>query len=449
MLGADATDHPEDAAKPQSARDTLRGPESPGPPSPQELAGHFPQLDILDLLGQGGMGYVYKARQKGLNRLVALKLLPQEVSTDRNFAERFAREARALARLSHPGIVMVHDSGQVGGHYYFIMEYVDGLNLRELLGRSDGRVESEQAVQIVGSVCDALEYAHDEGVVHRDIKPENILLDMKGRVKIADFGLAKLLGADAGSKTSLTLASPQRMLGTPHYMAPEQTERPLEVDHRADIYSLGVVFYEMLTGELPLGRFPLPSERGHVDPVLDRIVVRALEKDPGRRFQRASDIKTAVASAVADTPPVATAAATPAGPVGAATAYTPRPGTPGSAVSVPSGMHVVEMSDTLRRVRKPSISLIVVGLISLISVVFTIPTGAVLVLGGFMMMRLRWRPLVLIACVVSIVPHTPAWFVTMPIGIWCLIVANRSDVTAAFRAIAAERAAARRGEGSP
>jgi hypothetical protein len=388
---------------------------------------------------------VYKARQKGLDRLVARKLLPQEVSADRNFAERFAREARALARLSHPGIVMVHDSGQVGGHYYFIMEYVDGLNLRELLGRSDGRVESEQAVQIVGSVCDALEYAHDEGVVHRDIKPENILLDMKGRVKIADFGLAKLLGADAGSKTSLTLASPQRMLGTPHYMAPEQTERPLEVDHRADIYSLGVVFYEMLTGELPLGRFPLPSERGHGDASLDRIVVRALEKDPGRRFQRASDIKTAVASAVAGSPPVAPAARS----SGAAAVYTPRPGMPGSGVSIPAGMHVVEMSDTLRRVRKPSISLIVVGLISLISVVFTIPTGAVLVLGGFMMMRLRWRPLVLIACVVSIVPHTPAWFVTMPIGIWCLIVANRSDVTAAFRAIAAERAAARRGEGSP
>ncbi len=347
---------------------------------------------------------------------------------------------------------MVHDSGQAGGHYYFIMEYVDGLNLRELLGRSDGRVESEQALQIVGSVCDALEYAHEEGVVHRDIKPENILLDMKGRVKIADFGLAKLLGGDGGSKTSLTLASPHRMLGTPHYMAPEQTERPLEVDHRADIYSLGVVFYEMLTGELPLGRFPLPSERGYGDPVLDSIVVRALEKDPGRRFQRASDLRTAVASAVAGTSPVAPPVAPPAGPVEAATAFTPRPGTPGSAVSVPSGMHVVEISDTLRRVRKPSIALMVAGMISLLSVdwgEFELPTGAVLVLGGFMMMRLRWRPLVLIACIVSIVPHTPAWFVTLPIGIWCLVVVNRSDVAAAFRAVTAERAAARRGEGPP
>jgi serine/threonine protein kinase len=395
------------------------------------------------------MGYVYKARQKGLDRLVALKLLPQEVSTDRNFAERFAREARALARLSHPGIVMVHDSGKVGGHYYFIMEYVDGLNLRELLGRSEGRVESEQALRIVGSVCDALEYAHDEGVVHRDIKPENILLDMKGRVKIADFGLAKLLGGEGGSSTSLTLASPHRMLGTPHYMAPEQTERPLEVDHRADIYSLGVVFYEMLTGELPLGRFPLPSERGHGDPKLDGIVVRALEKDPGRRFQRASDIKTAVASAVAGTPPVAPPVAPPAGPVVAPTAFTPRPEMAAPTPAVPSGMHLVDIRDPLRRVRKPSIALMVAGIISLISILFTVPTGAVLVVGGFMMMRLQWRPLVLGACIVSIVPHTPAWFVTLPIGIWCLVVVNRSDVRAAFRAVAAERAAARRGEGSP
>jgi hypothetical protein len=344
---------------------------------------------------------------------------------------------------------MVHDSGQVGGHYYFIMEYVDGLNLRELLGRSEGRVESEQALKIVGSVCDALEYAHDEGVVHRDIKPENILLDMKGRVKIADFGLAKLLGADSGGKTSLTLASPHRMLGTPHYMAPEQTERPLEVDHRADIYSLGVVFYEMLTGELPLGRFPLPSERGHGDAALDGIVVRALQKDPGRRFQRASDIKTAMASAVAGTPPVAPAVARPAGSVDAATAFTPRPGTAVPTPAVPSGMHLVDIRDPLRRVRKPAIALMITGVISLVSVLFMFPTGAVLVLGGIMMMRLQLRPVVLLACIVAIVPHVPAWFVTLPIGIWCLVVVTRSDVKAAFRAVKADRAAARRGEGSP
>jgi serine/threonine protein kinase len=242
MPADESTGQHDDAATPESARDTLRGETPSGPPPPQHLAPHFPQLDILELLGQGGMGYVYKARQKGLDRLVALKLLPPEVSNDPGFAERFAREARTLARLSHPGIVTVHDSGQVSGQYYFIMEFVDGLNLRELLNRSEGRVDSQQALRIVMAVCDALDYAHEEGVIHRDIKPENILLDRQGRVKIADFGLAKLLRANGGPQSGLTLASPHRMLGTPHYMAPEQSERPLEVDHRADIYALGVVF---------------------------------------------------------------------------------------------------------------------------------------------------------------------------------------------------------------
>ena len=236
-----------------AAWETLRTKPAPGPPRSADLEQTFPQLEVIGLLGQGGMGYVYKARQRGLDRLVALKLLPHEVSKESDFAERFGREARALAKLSHPGIVVVHDSGQVGGLYYFIMEYIEGLNLRELLQRNEGRLDTDRALQIVHSVCDALEYAHDEGVVHRDIKPENILLDLKGRVKIADFGLAKLLGAeDDGSPSHLTMNSPQQMLGTPHYMAPEQTERPLTVDHRADIYSIGVVFYEMITGELPL-----------------------------------------------------------------------------------------------------------------------------------------------------------------------------------------------------
>jgi tRNA A-37 threonylcarbamoyl transferase component Bud32 len=427
MSGQDQDDPSDRPTGPESARNTLRGAPEPGPPSPAELARHFPQLDILELLGQGGMGYVYKARQKGLDRLVALKLLPQEVSDDRNFAERFAREARALARLSHPGIVTVHDSGQVGGLYYFIMEYVDGLNLRDLLNRSDGRVGSEQALQIVRSVCDALEYAHEEGVVHRDIKPENILLDTKGRVKIADFGLAKLLGAKSERATALTLHSPRRLLGTPHYMAPEQTERPLEVDHRADIYSLGVVFYEMLTGELPLGRFPLPSERVPVDARLDGIVVRALEKDPDRRYQRASDIRTAMASAAGSglAAPVPTEA-TP-----------PREPPPGFS----SDTHtLVEMRVPLRRVRVPAIALIVAGAVS----IFPIPTGALLIIAGVLMMRLLVRPVVIIACIVAIVPHTPAWFITLPIGIWCLVIVNKRDVAAAFRAVASERAAARR-----
>src|SRR5205823_9198418 len=143
----------------------------------------------------------------------------------------------------------------------------------------------------VPQVCDALQYAHDQGVVHRDIKPENILLDKTGRVKIADFGLARLVGADS---TSQRLTQSREVMGTPHYMAPEQVEKPQDVDHRADIYSLGVVFYEMLTGELPLGRFAAPSMKAGVDGRLDQIIFRALEREPEERYQRISEVKTDV-----------------------------------------------------------------------------------------------------------------------------------------------------------
>jgi serine/threonine protein kinase len=142
-------------------------------------------------------------------------------------------------------------------------------------------------------VCDALQHAHDAGIVHRDIKPENILVDGRGRVQIADFGLAKLLGR---TPIEISLTATHQVLGTFRYMAPEQIERPMSVDHRADIYSLGVVLYELLTGELPLGRFALPSERGTLDAGLDRVVLRALEHDPVRRYQRATELKTDVTS---------------------------------------------------------------------------------------------------------------------------------------------------------
>jgi predicted Ser/Thr protein kinase len=278
---------------------TAHSPASAAPP-PKELARHFPQLEILELLGQGGMGIVYKARQPGLDRLVALKILPVEAGRDPAFAERFAREARALARLTHPGIVAVYDFGQSDGRFYLLMELVDGVNLRHLL--QQGRLKPEEALKIVPQLCEALQYAHEQGVVHRDIKPENILLDRRGHVKIADFGLAKLLGQkDADS----ALTGSRQVMGTPHYMAPEQMERPLAVDHRADIYSLGVVFYEMLTGELPLGRFDPPSQRVQVDVRLDEVVLRALAKEPGRRYQHASDVKTEVESIASGAQPPA------------------------------------------------------------------------------------------------------------------------------------------------
>ncbi|SPE62815.1 putative Mitogen-activated protein kinase kinase [Verrucomicrobia bacterium] len=272
----------------------------PGPPLPiAEVARLFPSLEILDFLGSGGMGSVYKARQPRLDRLVALKILLPEKQAEPRFGERFEREARALARLNHSNIVAVYDFGQVERSFYLLMEFVEGVTLRQLL--RSRKMAPEEALAIVPRICEALQYAHDQGIVHRDIKPENILLDQQGRVKIADFGIAKILG---GKQAGPALTAGGQVVGTPHYMAPEQIEKPQTVDHRADLYSLGVVFYEMLTGELPLGKFPAPSSRLHgvqIDVRLDVVVLRALEKEPERRYQHASNIKTDVET-IASTP---------------------------------------------------------------------------------------------------------------------------------------------------
>ena len=266
------------------------------PLPPDQIAPHFPQLEILECLGRGGMGVVYKARQKTLNRLVALKLLAPERVGDAKFAERFTREAQALAALNHPNIVTIHDFGQAGGFYFLLMEFVDGLNLRQLL--QTRKFTPEEALAIVPSLCDALQFAHDRGIVHRDIKPENILLDKTGRVKVADFGIAKMLGAGNGGATSSEAAAPasttQSTLGTPGYSAPEQKTDPQRVDSRADIYSLGVVFYELLTGELPGKPLQPPSKRVQIDVRLDEVVLRALEQKPELRYQQASALKTQV-----------------------------------------------------------------------------------------------------------------------------------------------------------
>jgi tRNA A-37 threonylcarbamoyl transferase component Bud32 len=254
-----------------------------------EVAAAFPDMEILELIGQGGMGVVYKARQPRLDRLVALKILPLHLAAQPGFAERFTREARALARLSHPHIVAVYDFGESGGFYYLVMEFVDGVNLRQAMRAG---IKPEQAMLLVPRVCEALQFAHDRGVLHRDIKPENILLDRSGTPKLADFGIAKFSGDIPGSLTMSGAA-----LGTAAYMAPEQVEKPATVDHRADIYSLGVVFYEMLTGELPLGRFAAPSEKAKVGEGVDAVVMRALEKERERRQQSAGEMKTQVESA--------------------------------------------------------------------------------------------------------------------------------------------------------
>lgn len=257
------------------------------PPSPEDLAPHFPSLSIELFVGQGAMGAVYRARQTELDRTVALKVLPTSVASDPGFAERFQRESRTLATLNHANIVQVYDCGKAGDWFYFVMEYVDGVTLRHLL--QDGPVEPDKALSIVRQTCDALTYAHKQGVVHRDIKPENILLDRSGDVKIVDFGLARLLGR-TGVEPTLTAAG--QAMGTPHYMAPEQWQDAQKVDHRADIYSLGVVFYELLTHELPVGRFEAPSSKVRIDVGLDAVVLRALDNNPGRRYQHTTEMRT-------------------------------------------------------------------------------------------------------------------------------------------------------------
>ncbi len=285
------------------------------PPTPAELAPGFPQLEILGLIGQGGMGAVYKARQKELDRVVALKILPPGIGQDPSFAERFTREARALAKLNHPGVVTLYEFGKTDRLFFFLMEFVDGVSLRRLL--EVGRLSSREALAIVPQICDALQYAHDQGIVHRDIKPENILLDRQGRVKVADFGLAKIVaGGDAlprpptegkqkaAAVVPAALTAAGKVMGTPQYMAPEQREHPTEVDHRADIYSLGVVLYQMLTGELPGKPIEPPSKKVQLDVRLDEVVLHALEKEPERRYQQVSQVRADVETLVI-TPPAA------------------------------------------------------------------------------------------------------------------------------------------------
>ncbi len=299
VLGAAATDSNATATAATGGRRV--------PPPPIEvIAPHFPELEIVGMIGAGGMGAVYKARQPKLDRFVALKILAGDLATDPAFVERFNREARVLAKLSHPNIVTVFDFGTAGPFCFLLMEFVDGVNLRGAM-RDGGGFTPAESLALVGDICGALSFAHDEGILHRDIKPENILIDARGRVKIADFGIAKLIGE--GGEHDVTLTLQGSVLGSPQYMAPEQIETPGDVDQRADIYSLGVVFYELLTGELPLGRFAPPSKKSPLDPRIDEIVLRTLEKERELRYQSAGEFATGVETVGSTLAPAAPAPA--------------------------------------------------------------------------------------------------------------------------------------------
>ncbi|MCJ7674627.1 MAG: serine/threonine protein kinase, partial [Sedimentisphaerales bacterium] len=408
------------------------------PPEPAELARQFPQLDILELLGQGGMGAVYKARQRQLDRLVALKILSPQLVQDAAFAERFVREARSLARQNHPRIISVYDFGKTeAGLFYFIMEFIDGTDLRRVI--QAGQLSPPEALAIVPQICEALQYAHDEGIVHRDIKPENILLDKKGRVKIADFGLAKLLGRPASVYT-LTRAG-QRM-GTPHYMAPEQIEHPHQVDHRADIYSLGVVFYEMLTGELPLGRFPPPSQKVYIDVRLDEVVLKTLEKEPQRRYQHASEVKTDVETISSTSPSVEPSAEKIVKPANDTESMRQRVWVPAVGLLVSGGINCLAV-----------VGAIIVALVTLIQHGFSgqlvtfgflpgaikvsiitamsVP-GALVLMGGWNLMQLRSHRWALAGSIAALVPFFPGALLGIPMGIWALVLMNKDEVKRSF-----------------
>jgi serine/threonine protein kinase len=262
------------------------------PPEPQELQEMLPQYEVQMLIGRGGMGAVYKGTQLSLERSVAIKLLPPAIERqDVAFAERFKNEARLMGRMNHPAIVSVYDFGRTtDGQLYFVMEYVDGTDVQRMIAR-EGKLPPEHALAITAHLCDALGYAHKQGIVHRDVKPSNVLIDSEGRVKVADFGLAKL--SDKTLNSGLTETG--MAMGTPDYVAPETLTFGSDVDGRADIYAVGVMLYQMLTGDIPRGMFKMPSQKFQsIDPRFDVIVRRALEQDREERYQSSHELRLAL-----------------------------------------------------------------------------------------------------------------------------------------------------------
>lgn len=261
------------------------------------------RYEIRRQIGAGGSARVYLARDLVLKRDVALKILHEEGALDPSFVKRFRREAQSAARLNHPNIVSVYDWGKVDSTYYMVMEAVDGPNLKEDIARR-GPLPEAEALSITEQVASALAVAHDKGVIHRDIKPQNILLDEGGRVKVADFGIARATGMTQLTATNV-------VAGTANYISPEQA-RGQPVDERSDIYSLGVLLWELLAGrELFDGRSmvevalrhindepqPLRQIRPDVSPLTEAVAAKALAKDPARRYQSAAAMLEALASA--------------------------------------------------------------------------------------------------------------------------------------------------------
>ncbi|HBP21094.1 MAG TPA: hypothetical protein DEA08_25320 [Planctomycetes bacterium] len=264
-------------------------PAEPAPP-PDELAALFPDFELGELLGEGGMGRVYAARDLRLGRRVALKLLREELAEDPAFVERFEREARTLAQLSEPFAVALYDFGQAGPYPYLVLEHIEGRTLREAFAEE---LPHATLLLAVARVAEVLARAHAQGIVHRDVKPANVLLDRFDCPRLTDFGLAKLV--EGGQHSLLpTLTRQHQVLGSLCYLAPElQLQGAGAASPATDVYALGVVLYEALTGSLPLGRFPAPSETPGVDATLDELVFACLERDPAAR-PSASEVQAAL-----------------------------------------------------------------------------------------------------------------------------------------------------------
>ena len=434
MLGVGLATHTEAPGAEAGPNGTQMAPSKPEPPPPlEEIARQFPQLEVLECLGRGGMGVVYKARQPLLNRFVALKILAREKEKDPRFAERFTREAQALARLNHPNIVTVYDFGETNGLYYLLMEFVDGMNLRQLLQSRQARAGG--GARHCAAICEALQYAHQLG--HRPPRHQAGEHPARQRGPGEDRGFwNRQTGGRAWPGGSLT--GEQGVVGTPHYMAPEQVEKPSVVDHRADIFSLGVVFYEMLTGELPLGKFAPPSRMVKVDVRLDEVVLHALEKEPERRYQQASQVKTAVET-ITGTPPQFAAA--PA----AASAGKPIPST--GIITAPAVALMVAALWKIMSALVNGLYLLPGGLewldklvggrffsgwgsVAVVSLVlFKVIPGLLILFGGYQMLQRRSYNWAVAAGIISIVACS---IVSLPIGIWALVVLARDDVRAAF-----------------
>lgn len=280
----------------------------------RKIGGHYL---ITEKLGEGGMGYVFKAKHTMLDKAVAIKVLREDFADNPDAFERFRREAKNTSRLNHPNAVIMNDFGQTEDNLvYIILEYIDGRDLKQLLG-SDGPFQEGRAVPIFIQICDVLEEAHDQGIIHRDLKSENIMLCERARnkdfVKVLDFGIAKLMDV-GGRTTGGTLTQKGVVFGTPQYMCPEQVQGQ-KMDQRSDIYSLGIIMYEVLTGTVPFDASnpvdimvkqvkerPEPIKKKNVSSSLEKIIMKCIEKKPQNRFQNIRELKEALAMISASVP---------------------------------------------------------------------------------------------------------------------------------------------------